>query len=233
MALSAGVRSFMWALGAPPAARVARVTPLQAAFKARRSPLPSFPFSVPGSATHCCRVCGCGGPVLFPWLACPVGAACRVDGGEPSPGGGGPPALLRASGVRRGPSPGCPSSEAGGQSSATRVSWVPSVRAWGPSTGPTACALQGRRGARGGGGRVSPRGGALRRREGRLMAGAPPPLAALPLDGLSGSAIHVLWARVCGCAGPALSPCLACPVGAVCRGGSGGPSPGGGGLSRL
>ena len=33
------------------------------------------------------RVCGCGGPALSPWPACPVGAACRGGGGGPSPGG--------------------------------------------------------------------------------------------------------------------------------------------------
>ena len=42
-----------------------------------------------GSATHGlrARVCGCGGPTLSPWPACPVGAACRWGGGGPSPGG--------------------------------------------------------------------------------------------------------------------------------------------------
>ena len=43
-----------------------------------------------GSATHVlrARLCGCGGPTLSPWPACPVGAACRgVGGGGPSPGG--------------------------------------------------------------------------------------------------------------------------------------------------
>ena len=35
----------------------------------------------------------------------------------------------------------------------------------------------------------------------------------------------MLWARVCGCGGPTLSPWPACPVGAACRGGGGGPSP--------
>ena len=55
--------------------------------------------------------------------------------------------------------------------------------------------------------------------EGRLRSGAPPPPTARPLGGLLGSATHVLWARVCGCGGPTLSPWPACPVGAACRGG--------------
>ena len=55
--------------------------------------------------------------------------------------------------------------------------------------------------------------------EGHLRSGAPPPPTARPLGGLSGSATHVLWARVRGCGGPTLSPWPACPVGAACRGG--------------
>ena len=69
--------------------------------------------------------------------------------------------------------------------------------------------------------------GAFRRCEGRLRSGAVPPPTARPLGGLLGSATHVLWARVCGCGGPTLSPWPACPVGAACRGGGRGPSPGG------
>ena len=45
--------------------------------------------------------------------------------------------------------------------------------------------------------------------------------------GLPGPAVHVLWLRLCGCGGPALSPWPTCPVGAACRGGGWGPSPGG------
>ena len=55
--------------------------------------------------------------------------------------------------------------------------------------------------------------------EGRLRSGAPPLPIARPLGGLSGSATHVLWARLCGSGGPTLSPWPACPVGAACRGG--------------
>ena len=69
-----------------------------------------------------------------------------------------------------------------------------------------------------------PRGGCLPSCEGRLRSGAVPPPTARPLGGLLGSATHVLWARVCGCGGPTLSPWPACPVGAACRGGGGGPS---------
>ena len=50
-----------------------------------------------------------------------------------------------------------------------------------------------------------PGGGAFYRCVGRLGSCAPPPPTARPLGGLSGSAIHVLWARACGCGGPALS----------------------------
>ena len=71
--------------------------------------------------------------------------------------------------------------------------------------------------------------------EGRLRSGAPPLPTARPLGGLLGAATHVLWARVCGCGGPTLSPRPACPVGAACRGGGvvGGRSRGGGGLPLL
>ena len=101
------------------------------------------------------------------------------------------------------------------------------MRAWGPSTGPTACALAGRRCSLWGWRKGVPGGGAFHHCEGRLRSGAVPPPTARPLGGLLGSATHVLWARLCGCGGPALSPWPACPVGAACRGGGGGPSPGG------
>ena len=56
-------------------------------------------------------------------------------------------------------------------------------------------------------------GGALRRGEGRLRSGARPPPTAHPQGGLSGSAAHVLWARVSGCGGLVLSLWFACPAG--------------------
>ena len=172
-------------------------------------------------------MCWCGGPTLSPWPACSVGPACRGGGGGPSPGGVVCHRCEWASGVRRCPSPGRPSSGAGSQDSATRVSRVRLVRAWGPSTGPTACVLGGWRCSLWGWRKGVPGGGAFHHCEGRLRAGAVPPPTVRPLGGLWGSATHVLWARVCGCGGPTLSLWPACPVGAACRGGGGGPSPGG------
>ena len=72
-----------------------------------------------------------------------------------------------------------------------------------------------------------PRGVAFHHCEGHLRSGAVPPPTARPLGGLFGSATHVPWPRVSGCGGPTLSPWPACCVGAACRGGGGGPSPGG------
>ena len=107
------------------------------------------------------------------------------------------------------------------------MSRVRSVRAWGPSTGPTACALAGWRCSLWGWRKDVPWGVAFHHCEGRLGSGAVPSPTARPLSGLLGSATHVPWAQVCGCGGPTLSPWPACPVGAACRGGGGGPSPGG------
>ena len=80
----------------------------------------------------------------------------------------------------------------------------------------------------GGGGSASPGGVPFAVvRGGRLSSGALPPPAARPLGGLSGSATHVLWARMCGCWGPALFPWLACPVGGCMPRGWRGSVPGG------
>ena len=171
-------------------------------------------------------MCGCGGPPRSPWPAYPVGAACRGGGGGPSPGGvachrcegrlvsGAVPLLAarplgQAAGV---PRPVCPGSP---------------VRAWGPSTGPTACALAGRRCSLWEWRRGVPARGAFHRHEGRLRSASPPPPTARPLGGLLGSVTRVLRARACGCGGPTLSSWPACPVGAACRGVGAGLSPGG------
>ena len=117
---------------------------------------------------HSVRPCG---PALFA-----VGVA------ERRPWGGCFPPLRGAPGVRRCPSPGRPSSGADSQGSASRVSWVRSVRAWGLSTSPTACALAGRRCSLWGWRKGVPGGGAFHRCEGRLVSGAVPPSAAHPLE---------------------------------------------------
>ena len=106
--------------------------------------------------------------------------------------GGRPATVVRGVWCQRCPSPGRPSPGAGGRDSATRVFRLRAVRAWGPSTSPTACALAGRRCAPGGWRKGVPGGGAVCRCEGRLGSGAPPPPAARPLGGLSKSATHVL-----------------------------------------
>ena len=115
----------------------------------------------------------------------------------------------------------------GSRRSATRMSQVRSARARGPSIGPTAYALAGRRCSLQEWWKGVPAGGAFHRHERRLRSGAPPPPTARPLGGLLGSVTRVLRARACGCWGPSLSPWPACPVAAACRGGGGGPSPGG------
>ena len=71
-------------------------------------------------------------------------ALLAVGAAEGRPRGGCLPPLWGAPGVRRCPSPDRPSSGAGSQGSATGVSRVRSMRACGPSTGPTACAPAGR-----------------------------------------------------------------------------------------
>ena len=172
-------------------------------------------------------------PNTVPLACMPCGGCVPRGWWRAVPGGGGLPPLRAASGVRRCPSPSRPSTGAGSWGSATRVCRMRSVRAWRPSTSPRACALAGRRCLQSGWRKGVPGGAAFQRCEGRLWSGAPPPPTAGPLGGLLGSATHVLWARLCGCGGPTLSPWPACPVGAACRRGSGGPSPGGGGLPPL
>ena len=182
-----------------------------------------------GLLPTCCgrgRV-GCGGPALSPWLACPVGGCVPRGWSGAVSGGRGLQPLRGASGVRRCPSPGRPSIGAGGQGSVARVSRARLVSAWQSSTSPTACALASRCCALWGWRKGVPGGGAFRRCEGRLSSSGLPPPAAHPRGGLSGSATHVLWARVCGCGGPALSLWPACPVGGCVPRGWWGAVPGG------
>ena len=129
----------------------------------------------------------------------PRGGALRRCGGSLSSGAPPPPTahpLGRAAGVPRPVSPGCEWCGCGDPAPAPQRAPLQAVVAR----------------CRGGGG-ASPGGGAFGRCEGRLGSGNPPHPAACPLSGLSGSATDVLWARVCGCQGPAPAPWLACPLG--------------------
>ena len=105
----------------------------------------------------------------------------RCGGGGGAPPGGVPATVVRGAWCQalslprpRSPSVAC------SQGSATRVSRARSMRACGPSTGPTACALAGRRCSLWGWRKGVPGGGAFHRREGRLVSGAVPPPAARP-----------------------------------------------------
>ena len=95
------------------------------------------------------------------------------------------------------------------------MSRVRSVRARRSSTGPTACALAGRRCSLWGWRKGVPGGGAFHHCEGHLRSRAVPPPTARPLGGLLVSATHVLWARVCRFGCPTLSPWPACPAGVM------------------
>ena len=113
----------------------------------------------------------------------PWGSALLAVGvAEGRPRGGCFPPLRGAPGVRRCPSPGRPSSGAGSQGSASRVSRVRSVRAWGLGTGRTACALAGRRCPLWGWRKNVPGGVAFHHCEGRLVSGAVPLPAIGPLE---------------------------------------------------
>ena len=142
------------------------------------------------------------------------GAACRGGGGRPS-WGGWPSTVVKSVGRQALslPWPPAPWGRQPGFRGPVRGSRGRSVWAWGPSAGPTAaCALVSRRCALWGWLEGVPLGAVFRRCEGRLNSVAPPPPAACPLGNLWGSATHVLWARVCGCGGPARSLWLAPPA---------------------
>ena len=175
---------------------------------------------------------GCGCPVagaLVRWCV------ARCGGGGWASLGGRFPALRGASGVRRCPSPGRPSSGADSQGSANRVSRVRSMRACGPSTGPTACALAGRRCSLWGWRKGVPGGGAFHRSEGRLVSGAVPPPTARPLERAARVPRPVCpGCGRCGRVDPAPAPQRAPLRAGVARSGGGGrASPKGGCLPPL
>ena len=112
-----------------------------------------------------------------------------------------------------------------------RVPCVPggSVRAWGPSTGPTACALASRRCSAFGWRKGVPGGGAFHRCEGRLVSGAVPPPPARPLERAARVPRPVCpGCGRCGRGDPAPAPQRApLRAGVAHRGGGGRASPGG------
>ena len=155
----------------------------------------------------------------------------RCGGGGWASPGGRFPALRGASSVRRCPSPGRPSSGAGSQGSATRVSRVRSMRACRPSTGPTACALAGRRCSLWGWRKGVPGGGAFHRCEGRLVSGAVPSPTARPLERAARVPRPVCpGCRRCGRVDPAPVPQRAPLRAGVARCGGGGRASLGGGV---
>ena len=187
-----------------------------------------------GSATHVlwARVYGCG------VQHCPLGLhalwglrAAGVVGGCPR--GGCLATVVRGSGVRRCPSPGRPSSGAGSRGSATRVSRVRSVRAWGPSTRPTACALAGRPCSVWGWRKGNPGGGCLRPLCGASEVRRCPSPNCPP----TGRAVGVRHPRAVGAgvwvSGPNTVPLACMPCGGCVPWGWWGGVPGGDGLPPL
>ena len=146
----------------------------------------------------------------------PCGPALLAVGvAEGRPRGGCLPPLCGAPEVRRCPSPGRPSSGAGSQGSATRVSRVRSMRACGPSTGPTACALAGRRCSLWGWRKGVPGGGAFHHCVGRLRSGAVPLPTVRPLlGGLPGlvGCVRCVWCLCRACRGAWCRSSLVPPV---------------------
>ena len=129
-----------------------------------------------------CGRCGRVDPAPAPQRAPLRAGVARCGGrGRASPGGV-PSTMVRGAWCQALSLP-RPRSSSGAcsQGSATRVSRVRTMRACGPSTGPTACALAGRRCSLWGWRKGVPGGGAFHRCEGRLVSGAVPPPAALVL----------------------------------------------------
>ena len=171
-----------------------------------RGGAPPAPFARP-LLPHYARVCRRGGPTLSLWLACPAGGCVPRAWWGADPWGvafhrwegrlvSGAVPLPAACPWGRAARTRCPSPVGVGTQHRPHSvrSCEPALRAVGVAGG-------------------RPRGGALRRCEGCLSSGALSPPAARPQGGLSGSATHVLWARVSGRGGPAMSLWLACPAG--------------------
>ena len=168
------------------------------------------------------------GPNTLPLACMPCGGCVPWGWWGAAPGGRGLPLLWGASGVRRCPFPDRPSSGAGSRGSATRVFRVQSVQAWGPSTGPTACALAGWRCSLWGWPKGVPGGVAFNHCEGRLVSGAVPPPAARPLERAAGVQRPMCpGCGRCGRGDPAPAPqCAPLRAGVARCGGGGRASPG-------
>ena len=214
----AGICVCVWLLGAPPPRSVAAPLRGRALSPLR---LPS-PWGLSGPAAHVlwARVCGYG------VQHCPRGLYSLCSSGSGSRGFAACVSVVRGVCGQALPLPRLSAFWAGCGGPLATLAVGAGVRVWGPGALSSACMPCGGRAPRGWWG-LSPGGLARHRCEGRLVSGAVPPPVARPLGVPSGSATHMLWARACGCGGPALSPRPACPVGAACPEGGGGRPRGG------
>ena len=200
----------------PPAAR-----PLKWAARVQRPVCPG------------CGRCGHGDPAPVPQRAPLRAGVARCGGGGRASPGGSPATVVRGSWCDALPLPRPPALWSGQPGFRDPVSRVRSVRAWGPSTGPAACALAGRRCSLWGWRKGVPGGGAFHHCEGRLRPGAVPPPTARPL----GRAVGVRHPRAVGAGvwlwGPNTVPLACMPCGGCMPRGWRKGVPGGGGLPPL
>ena len=153
---------------------------------------------VPRPVCPGCGRCGHGDPATVPQRAPSRAGVARCGGGGRASPGGVPASVVRGAWCQALSLPRPPVLWSRQPGFRDPVSRVRSVRAWGPSTGPTACAFAGRRCSLWGWRKAVPGGGAFHHCGGRLRSGAVPPPTARPLGELLGSATNVLWARCVG-----------------------------------
>ena len=178
-----------------------------------------------------CGRCGRVDPAPAPQRAPLRAGVARCGGGGRASPGGVPSTVVRGAWCQALslPRPLVLRSVQPGLGSATRVSRARSMRACGPSTGLTACALAGRRCSLWGWRKGVPGGGAFHRCEGRLVSGAVPPPAARPPERAARVPRPACPGRGrCGRVDQAPAPQRAPLRAGVARcGGGGGASPGG------
>ena len=182
---------------------------------------------VPRPACPGCGRCGRVDPAPAPHRAPLRAGVARCGGGGRASPGGVPSTVVRGAWCQALflPRPRS-SSGACSQGSVTRVSRVRSMRACGPSTGLTACALAGRRCSLWGWRKGVPGGGAFHRCEGRLVLGAVPPPAARPPERAARVPRPACPGRGrCGRVDPAPAPQRAPLRAGVARCGGGGGAP--------